>query len=283
MRTLVLGGTGTVGSEVVRRLLALGEDVLVLTRGTPASGMLPRGAAGAFGDLREPTSVREAFAGAERVFVLNAVSASELQEGLVAVNEARRSGAKKVVYLSAQGAERLPHVPHFAAKVAIERALVASGVPYTILRPNDFFQNDWWVRDAILQQGVYPAPIGKAGCSRVDVRDVADAAVNALLHPGHDGRTYPLAGADVLTGDDSARHYSEALGRRVRYAGDDLEAFANLFAGVVPGWMLYDFVLMYEHLQREGLRATAEELRNAEAIFGHPPRSYREFVRELVA
>jgi uncharacterized protein YbjT (DUF2867 family) len=283
MHTLVLGGTGTVGSEVVRRLLALGEDVLVLTRGTPASGMLPRGARGTLGDLREPSSVREAFAGAERVFVLNAVSASELQEGLVAMNEARRAGARKVVYLSVHGAERLPHVPHFAAKVAIERALVASGVPFTILRPNHFFQNDWWVRDAILQQGVYPAPIGRAGCSRVDVRDVADAAVNALLRPGHDGRTYPLAGADVLTGEDSARLYSEVLGRRVRYAGDDLEAFASSVAGVVPGWMLYDFVLMYEHLQREGLVATAQDLRDAEAIVGHPLRRYREFVREVAA
>ena len=86
----------------------------------------------------------------------------------------------------------------------------------------------------------------------------------------------------VLAGEDSARHYSEALGRRVRYAGDDLAAFANRIAGVVPGWMVYDFVLMYEHLQREGLVATPEELRDAEAIIGHPPRRYREFVRELV-
>ena len=282
MLNLVLGGTGTVGSEVVRRLLDRGEEVLVLTRGVEKSGPLPRGARAFMGDLRDPMSVRGAFDGAERVFLLNAVSATELQEGLVAVNEARRAGARRLVYLSVLHADRLPHVPHFASKVAIERAIAASGIPYTVLRPGSFFQNDVRTRDAILQHGAFPAPLGSAGVSRVDVRDVADAAVAALTQPGHEGRTYAVVGAEVLTGEQSASAYSEALGRRVRYAGDDLAEYARRLSGLVPPWMVYDLVLMHEHFQQRGLAATPDELRESEAILGHPPRRYRDFVSELV-
>jgi uncharacterized protein YbjT (DUF2867 family) len=283
MRNLVLGGTGTVGSAVVQRLLARGEEVLVLTRGTEKAGMLPRGARGIVGDLRDPTTVREAFVGAERVFLLIAVSATELQEGLVAVEEARRSGARKLVYLSVHHADRLPLVPHFAGKVAIERAVAASGIPFAVLRPNSFFQNDYRIRDAILQHGVYPQPIGNVGASRVDVRDVADAAVAALTQPGHEGRSYALVGAEAITGEDSARIYTEVLGRRVRYGGDDLAAFAKQMSGVMPSWMVHDLSLMYEHFQREGLLASEQDLRETEAVLGHAPRAYRDFVRELVA
>lgn len=282
MRNLVVGGTGTVGSEVVKRLLERGEEVAVLTRGTQHSGILPRGAIAFMGDLREPPSVRDAFTGAERVFLLNAVSATEVQEGLAAVVEARRARVARLVYLSVHHADRIPLVPHIGGKVAVERGVAASGIPFTVLRPNSYFQNDLRMRDAILRHGIYPAPLGKVGCSLVDVRDVADAAVAALTQPGHEGRTYPLAGSEPFGGDGCARVYSEVLGRTVRYAGDDLDAFTRQMTGLMPGWMVYDLALMYEHFQREGFLASAQDVRDTEAILGRPPRRYRDFVRELV-
>jgi hypothetical protein len=55
----------------------------------------------------------------------------------------------------------------------IENALKQSDLTYTTLRPNNFYQNDHWFREAIQSHGVYPQPMGDVGLSRVDTRDVS--------------------------------------------------------------------------------------------------------------
>ncbi|MBA3559401.1 MAG: NmrA family NAD(P)-binding protein [Gemmatimonadaceae bacterium] len=99
---------------------------------------------------------------------------------LIALSEAKRAGAERIVYLSVHDVGKGPHLPHFASKFAIEHAIVASGIPFTTLRPNNFYQNDVWYKDVIMQYGVYPQPLGSAGVSRVDTGDIASAAANAL-------------------------------------------------------------------------------------------------------
>jgi uncharacterized protein YbjT (DUF2867 family) len=283
MSDLVLGGTGRVGRAVVEGLLARNREVRVLTRSPERVRTLPDAAGAVVGNLLDPRSFAATFAGVQRVFLLNGISQSELQEGLVAVNEARRSGVQRLVYLSVYRAERGSHVPHFASKVAIEAAVRSSGIPYTILRPNHFFQNDLWGKDAVLGYGVYPHPIGSAGLSRVDLRDVAEAAVTALTQPGHEGKTYHLVGPEVLTGQETAHIYSEALGREVYYGGDDLSAWERVALTGLPAWMVYDLKLMYALLQEEGLRATPAEVEQTSALLGRPPRRFVDFAREVAA
>lgn len=278
MRVMVTGGTGTVGSQVVRDLLARGVEVHVLTH---SSGKpLPAGAQAVQGDLREPATVRTVFAGMDGVFLLNAVGMTEAHEGLMAVNGIRDSRVGRIVYMSVQGADKAAHLPHFGAKVPIEMAVAESGIPFTILRPNNFFQNDSWYRDAMLQHGVYPQPIGGAGLSRVDVRDIAEAATRALLDDAGRGETYDLAGPDAVTGESAAAEWSRALGREVRYAGDDLDAWEQQNLRYLPAFMVYDFRLMYDFFQRRGLRASDEALARLTTLLGHPPRRYADFVAE---
>lgn len=283
MSDLVLGGTGQVGGAVAAGLLAEGREVRVLTRSPERARALPAGMGVVVGDLLDPRSYAAAFAGVERLFLINGVSQTELQEGLAAVNEAHRAGVRRLVYLSVHHAEEGAHIPHFASKTAIEAAVRASGVPFTILRANNFFQNDFWYKDAILGYGVYPQPLGDAGVSRVDVRDVARAAVNALTGTGHEGRTYALVGPEPLTGPGIAATYAEMLGREVRYGGNDLDAWERLMLTMLPAWMVYDYKLMYELFQRAGLRASAEDRRQTEAILGGPARVFAPFARETAA
>jgi len=283
MNHLVLGGTGTVGSAVVRGLLGRGETVRVLTRSAEKSRSLPRGAQGVVGDLMDPDAYDTIFSNAENVFILNAVSPTELHEGLAAINESRRRRAKRVVYLSIFDVEKAPHVPHFAAKLAGERAIKESGIPYTILRPSGFFQNDYWYQQVILQHGVYPDPIGSMGVSRVDVRDIADAAVNALTRSGFENRTYAIVGSQPLRGQDCARAYSQALGREIRYGGDDLESFAKQVRQMVPAWLVYDLILMNEVFQEKGFAATPGQIEEAKSIVGHAARRYEDFAGETAS
>lgn len=283
MNVLVTGGTGTVGSAVVRELLARGgSNVSVLTRHPEKLKALPAGVSGVEGDLGKPADVRRIFNGVDAVFLINVVNPLEAHEGLMAMCGMRVAGVKRVVYLSVHKAEEAAWLPHFGAKVGVEQAVKHAGIPYTILRPNNFHQNDYWFKDVILQHGVYPQPLGSVGLSRVDVRDIAEAAAIALTATGseHEGQTYNLVGPDVVTGASTAQTWSRALGMPVKYGGDDLDAWEQQALTYQPDWAAFDFRYMYAFFQEYGLKATTEDVARLSKILGHPPRSFEAFATE---
>jgi uncharacterized protein YbjT (DUF2867 family) len=283
MRILVTGGTGMVGSQVVRELAGSAHDVKVLTREPSKAKSFPQGVTAVAGDLREPATVRRVFDGVDAVFLLNPVSQTEAHEGLMAVSAMRASGVKRVAYVSVQDADRAPWLPHFGSKVGVEKAIQKSGIPYTILRPNNFFQNDYWFKDVLLQYGVYPQPIGDVGLSRVDTRDIAAAAVAALTTSDHEGQTYDLAGPDAFTGETTAAAWGRALRKKVTYGGNDLDAWEAESLKFMPDWMVYDFKHMYVHFQKEGLLASMESTARVTKLLGRAPRSFEAFAAETAA
>ncbi len=283
MKILVTGGTGTVGSSVVQELLARDVEISVLTRSEESAKKLPQGVNAVIGNLAEPDDVLSAFSGMDGLFLLNAVGPTETHEGLMAVCGARLAGIKRIVYLSVHHADGAPWLPHFGAKIAVETALKKSGIPHTILRPNNFFQNDYWFKDIILNYGVYPAPIGDAGVSRVDVRDIAEAAAITLTTDGHDGETYNLVGPTLETGQSAAATWSTVLGKTVAYGGNNLDAWAKQVSDYYPAWMVFDLKLMFEFFQQEGLKAPQEDLDRLTKLLGRPPRNFEDFAKETAA
>jgi uncharacterized protein YbjT (DUF2867 family) len=232
------------------------------------------------GNMAEPQTARTVFNGVEGVFLISPVGQTEAHEGLMAVTGMRTGGVKRVVYVSVQDADKGAFLPHFGAKVAIEQALKVSGLSHTILRPNNFYQNDYWLKDAILQYGVYPQPLGSRGVSRVDVRDIADAAIAALTSEGHNGQTYNLVGPRPLTGNDCAEGWSKALKKKIAYAGDDVDAWEKQNLAYLPPFMAYDFARMYAFFQEKGLRASAADIERQTKLTGHAPRSFEDFTKE---
>ena len=282
MSVLVTGGTGMVGSLVVKELVARGADTRVLTR-DPGKLRPSRGVSAVQGNLQEPETVRRVFDGVERVFLLNAVSQTEASEALMALTGMRLAGVKHVVYLSVHKADAAAWLPHFGAKVGVEAALKVSGIPYTVLRPNNFFQNDYWLKDALLRYGVYPQPIGNVGLSRVDVRDIAEAAAIALTSSGHSGETYELVGPEVVTGSSTAAAWSQALKRPIVYAGDDLDAWEKQQLQYLPDWMVFDLRHMYAFFQKNGLIASDAAIARQTKLLGHRPRAFSDFATETAA
>lgn len=282
MKILVVGGTGTVGSEVARQLMTRGEQVSVLTRSAEHAKKLPAGVSGVIGDLLDPSTLG-AFAGMDAVFLLNPVGPSETFEGLVGVIGAEVAGVKRIVYLSVHDADKAPHLPHFGGKLGIEAAVRASGMQNTIIRPNNFYQNDIWMKEALMNYGVYPQPLGSVGLSRVDVRDIGEASVLALTTDGHSGKTYNLVGPDVVTGESTAEEWTRALGKPVQYAGDDLEAWEAQQRAWLSPTMLFDFKHMYAFFQKRGLKATAADVALQTKLLGHAPRSFAAYTKEMAA
>jgi uncharacterized protein YbjT (DUF2867 family) len=278
MKILVTGGTGHVGSEVVKQLKTRDVDVRVLVRkeGTP----LPQGVEVAIGDLLDPVSVQAALDGVDKLYLLNAVAPDELTQGLIAYDLARKSRLSHIVYHSVFRVEHFKDVPHFASKLAIESALRAFDLPFTIIRPNYFFQNDASLKDALTGGGVYPMPLGPEGISAVDVRDIAEATAIALTEDGHQGKTYNLNGPDVLSGPAIASIWSAALGRSIRYAGHDMDAFEKQMRERGPSWSAFDIRMMFQGYLERGFAAEKSDLAILTKLLGHAPRSYENFARE---
>jgi uncharacterized protein YbjT (DUF2867 family) len=281
MRLLIVGGTGTVGSAVMTEALGRGLEVRVMTRSAEKAAALPVGVTGVVGDLEKPETLAECFAGADAAFVATALSQHETQMGLNAVAAALGAATGHVVYLSVHKVRTALHIPHFASKVPIEDALAQSGLRYTILQPNNFFQNDYWFQEAIVRYGVYPQPMSTKGINRVDVRDIALAAVNSIADGKHAGKGYPLVGPDALTGDETAEIYSSALGRAVRYIGADLEGWEKSTRTMMPGWLVDDLKIMYGHFVEHGLAAPVQDVEACSAVLGRAPRRFADWVAEI--
>jgi len=100
MKILVTGGTGNVGSGVVKELLKRGAAVRLLSRKQPEASKLPANVEVTVGDLLDPASVEQAMKGVDKLFLLNAVVADELTQALIAYGLAKRAGLRHVTYLS---------------------------------------------------------------------------------------------------------------------------------------------------------------------------------------
>jgi len=281
MKVLVIGGTGNVGSQTVAQLLNRGADVRVMTSKEKNLQKLPNGVEGALGNLHDENSLNKVFDGVDRVFIITPLSQTEIEEGLAAVNAARKAEVKRIVYMSVHRVEDMQKAPHFSSKIPIENAIKSTGIEYTILRPNSFFQNDYHFQQPILEYGIYPNPIGNTGVSRVDVLDIAEAATNALLEDGFSGKTYSLVGPDVNTADDTAAVFSKYLGKEIKYSGDDLEAWGVSAKQMMPDWMVDDLKIMFKYFQDKGLIANDEDHKQTREILHREPHSFDSFAKNV--
>lgn len=125
--------------------------------------------------------------------------------------------------------------------------------------------------------------MGEIGLNRVDVRDIAEAAVHVLLVDTFNGKTYPLVSTDVITGEQAADLYSKYLGKSITYIGDDLDGWAEQQLQFLPERIVDDLRAMYNHFIENGYIATEADIKYTRIILGKEPRSYQEFVKELTA
>ena len=280
MKILVIGGAGNVGSQVVKELGKRHATVRALVRSTDRLASVPEGVEFVEGDLLDPVSVEKALDGVDKLYLLNAVVPDELTQGLIAYDLAKKRKLKHIVYHSVFRVEDFKDVPHFASKFAIESALRQFDLPFTIIRPNYFFQNDESLQEPLTKAGIYPMPLGPRGISAVDIRDIAEAAAIALTSDGHLGRTYNLNGPDVLSGPRIAEIWSALLGREIHYTGENMDAFELQMRKNAPSWSAFDFRMMFQGYLERGFVAGPGDIEILTKLLGHKPRNYADFARE---
>ncbi len=212
---LVTGATGNVGRPLVAGLLADGARVRALTR-DPAAAGFPPGVAVTGGDYAAPGILAEAVRGADAVFV-NIGALREHVGELIAA--ARGTGVSKIVMLSSiavrdEGDQVLSLGKQHKA---VEDAIKATGLDWTILRCGGFATNTLTWAASARAEGVVRFPYGQAALAPIAEQDIAAAAVRVLMDSGHNGQTYTLTGAESLTQIQQAEAIGKAIGRPVRF------------------------------------------------------------------
>jgi uncharacterized protein YbjT (DUF2867 family) len=249
---LVTGATGTVGSALVDRLLANGEEVTALTR--DPSRIEPRPG------LTVTTSIGKARA----VFLLTPPGPAAVDLDRTFLRQALRAGAERVVKLSAIGTPDQPtpgnwHQPG-------EQAVRESGVPWTVLRPTTFASNTRGWAEHIRAGEPIPNLFGDGRQGIVDPADVAAVAAATLTGSGHDGQVYTLTGPDLLTVPDQVTIVAEVVGTPI--ATVDVMPTRELFPAEIAEAALAGALLV-----REGGNAIVTG--DVERVLGRRPGSYR--------
>ncbi len=215
---LVAGATGTVGRHVVHGLLAAGETVRALSRDAArAHAVLGDTVDVVIGDLDDPATLAAALDGTDRLFLASPNHPAQLARERAAIDAAARARVRRVVKLSALGAEPGSPLDFWDVHGRLEGHLQESGVPAVVLQPTTFMGMVLASADSIRHAGAIFAPLGDAKIAFTDPRDVAAVAVQALLHEELDGHTLAVTGPELLTLQQVAETVSEVVGRPVSY------------------------------------------------------------------
>ncbi|MGW0447460.1 NAD(P)H-binding protein, partial [Streptosporangium sandarakinum] len=184
----VSAASGALGRLVIAHLRTRAEVVAVVRD----PGRAPEGVPVRRGDYDDPASLREAFDGIDRLLLISSPeldTARRIGQHLAAVAAAKDAGVGAVVFTSFLGADTaatgLTEAYH-----ATERAVLGSGLPYTILR-HPFYGDPFVPR---VSGGELTASTGGRGLNTAFRSDLAEAAANVLTGEGHLGRAYDLTG-----------------------------------------------------------------------------------------
>ncbi len=277
-RILVVGGTGTVGGEVVRLLRGARIPVRALVRDPfAASRIAGPGVELIQGDLGAPETLAPALRDIRRVFLVTSSGPGTVPLQTAMIHAAADAGVERLVRISVLGVGQPVPAGILEWHGAVEATLAASGVPGVNLRPTSMMQNLLSSAEVIRRAGQFFGSQGDGKVAFVDARDVAAAAVGALTRATHVTEDVALTGPAPLSYGEVAETLTDILGRPVRYVDLPREAFrASLAAAGLPEWLAADLSLLEDASRGTTMPLSDGVLRLA----GSPPRTLRTFLED---
>jgi uncharacterized protein YbjT (DUF2867 family) len=274
--TLIVGGTGTVGSALATALTATGQRVRVGSR-HPDAAVVPDGAVAVRLDLQDEGTFPGALDGVDQVFVLAPTGHADqftlLQPFLHAVHKTPR----KVVTMTAKGVEFDEHNP----MRRVELLVASSGAPFVHLRPGWFMQNfqSYW-HPMIMGDGVITLPAGDSKTAFIDARDIADVAAVALSGDSLDGQALGLTGPEALTHDEAAAVLAGVANRPITYKHIDDASFKTILLGAgLPADYADTMIFLYGTV-RQGFAADVDD--SVARVLGKA-RTLKDYARDFAA
>jgi uncharacterized protein YbjT (DUF2867 family) len=263
--TVVVGASGKTGRRVMQRLQARG----VPARGASRSGDVPF-------DWDDRSTWAPALRGATAGYVsfFPDLAVPGAPEAIAALaQDALASDVRRLVLLSGRGEEEAQRA---------EQVLQQAGIEWTVVRCSWFSQNfsEGYLLEPV-RAGEVVLPVGDVPEPFVDVDDIADVAVAALIEDGHAGHIYELTGPRLLTFADAVEEIARATGRPIAYVPVSMEDYV---AAAVEDDVPDDVVWLLRYLFTEVLDGRNAHVNDGvQRALGREPRDFADFARDAAA
>ena len=269
MKVLVVGATGKTGGAVVDALVTRG----VLVRAASRHPCPPHSEVEHVRmDWSDASSWDAALDGIDGLYLVGPYAEPD-NAVLVRRLLAAATGVKRVVHLSIIGAELLPNAIPMGQW---ERDIQGSGVEWTILRPNWFYQNfEQDFASSLRDQATLELPTGGAPISFVDTLDIAEVAATALVEGGHGGGVYTLTGPEAMTCSDVVAELGRAAGRELSFIDLEPHEFARrLIENGLPAWAVEWQSALFGLIRAGGNAPVTDTVKS---VTGHSPRPFATY------
>jgi uncharacterized protein YbjT (DUF2867 family) len=274
---LVTGPTGNVGRHVVSQLVAAHADVRILTRNRMKAEQLlgPGGYEIVEGGFDDPKAVSKAMRGIDGVYFVSLESDEYVAQMGAMLGVAKQEGVRRIVLLSAR-ADIASHVPFFRWHGIIERMVLNSGIPCTLLRPAWFMQN--FLESAV--GGTIRFAGGEGLMGFIDTRDIGSVIVKALTEPGHQPKLYLLTGPESINHCRVAEILSKCSGKQFTYhALEPAEFKRELIASGKDAAFAQLSVDITDYMRK---KYSGELFPDLEQILGRDGITFRQFALDHV-
>jgi uncharacterized protein YbjT (DUF2867 family) len=277
---LVTGASGNAGRTVLDEIRKSGAPHVAMYRNEEDAKRAPAGTQAVIADFAEKTSLRKALAGIDTLFLVCSPIPQLVELESNVIDASRGTGVKHIVLSSALGAADYPKSFPAWHRI-VEDKLRASGLGYTIFRPNSFMQNVLaYMAPSIRQQGAFYSAMDDARTSYLDLRDIGAAVAKALISPkDHNSQTYELNGPEAVTQTELAEKISRACGRTVKFVDipEEAQRKAMLDLGM-PQWQV-DALLDLQRYYTDGQGGKVDDV--LPRLLGRPPVTLDQFFAEF--
>ncbi|MFE7644450.1 SDR family oxidoreductase [Streptomyces phaeoluteigriseus] len=233
MSIVVTGATGHLGRHVVEQLLEKvpAEGITAVVRDKArATHLAERGVKLAVADYNAPETFDGLFAAGDKVLL---ISGNEFDKGRpaqhqVVIDAAKAAGVALLAYTSAAGSLSAALADDHRAT---EKALLASGLPYSLLRNGWYHENYTENLAPVLEHNAVVAAAGEGRVSSAARADYAAAAVAVLTGEGHENTTYELGGDEAWSFAEYAAELSRQTGKEIVYSAVPAETLVGILTG----------------------------------------------------
>ncbi|MFG3011573.1 SDR family oxidoreductase [Streptomyces cinerochromogenes] len=233
MSIVVTGATGHLGRHVVEQLLEKvpAEQITAVVRDeAKAADLAARGVRLAVADYNTPETFDGLFAAGDKVLL---ISGNEFDKGrvgqhTVVIEAAKAAGVALLAYTSAPGSLTAALADDHRAT---EQVLLASGLPYSLLRNGWYHENYTENLAPVLEHNAVVQAAGDGRVSSASRADYAAAAVAVLTGEGHENTTYELGGDEAWSFAEYAAELSRQTGREIVYNPVPVEALTGILTG----------------------------------------------------
>jgi uncharacterized protein YbjT (DUF2867 family) len=273
---LVTGATGHVGAELVTSLATGGVQVRAMTR-RPEAARFPRGVEVVKGDCEAPESLKKAFEGVDRAFLMTSQpTGSEKLHTVAQVDAAKAAGVGYVVKLSVArgGEEGHPRVAAWHRED--EGAVTGSGLDHTMLRPGRFMSNTLGWKHMLARGDTVYVPFARKATTPIAPEDIAAVAAEALTTDRFKNEVLELSGAEVLTPEQELAIVGRVLNRELTLKEPSVEQTVD---GIARSGMDRGLAAaMVEHVLKGSYGA--EVWPTVERVLGRKPMTFQQWAEK---